>query len=162
MAPYETTLATIASKLCNSTERKTILRGLLTYRQQLAKIDLIAGLQWLSGSFMEDIETLEKRPPNDVDVVTFCHRPVHAANDQAWRLFSMANRPLLHPALVKTAFRCDSYFVDLNLPPATVVERARYWFGLYSHRRSGLWKGLLQVPLNVTQDDVDASNLVGP
>jgi hypothetical protein len=162
MSPYETSLAKIASKLCNSTERKTILRGLLTYRQQLARIGLISGFQWLSGSFMEDIETLEKRPPNDVDVVTFCHRPAHAADDTAWQLFNTVNLSLLHPASVKTAFRCDSYFVDLNLPPSTVVERARYWFGLYSHRRSGLWKGLLQVPLNVTQDDVDASKLVGP
>jgi hypothetical protein len=158
MCPYETTLVRIASKLCKSNERKAIFRGFLRYRQSLAAIGYVNGFQWLSGSFMEDIVTVEKRHPNDIDVVTFAPRPVAPAD---WAAFFNANIALLHPARVKAAFKCDSYFVDLSLAPAVVVERTRYWFGLYSHRRTGLWKGLLQIPLQVTQDDADASKLVG-
>lgn len=159
MCPYETTLVRIASTLCKSNERKEIFRNFLRYRESLAGIGYVNGFQWLSGSFMEDVETLEKRPPNDIDVVTFAPRPVAPAD---WAAFFNANLALLHPAQVKAAFKCDSYFVDLSLAPTFVVERTRYWFGLYSHRRTGLWKGLVQIPLQITQDDVDASKLVGP
>lgn len=162
MSPYPTTLTRIAGKLCCSNERKEIFRGLLRYRQELARVGLNDGFQWLSGSFMEDIETLEARHPRDVDMVTFCHRPVSVADDAAWRAFVTANVNLLHVPLVKPVFNCDAYFVDLNTPPTNIVNQARYWFGLYSHRRGGLWKGLLQVHLAVTQDDADASHMVGP
>jgi hypothetical protein len=160
MSPYPTSLTRIARKLCGSNERKEIFRGLIAYRQQLSDIGLRDGFQWLSGSFMEDIEGLETRHPNDVDVVTFCHRPVAAADDAAWQAFFAKNVQLLNAKLVKPAFKCDAYFVDLNTIPTNVVNQTRYWFGLFSHRRGGLWKGLLQVPLVVTQDDADASLMV--
>jgi len=163
MSPYQTTLARMAQKLCGSDERREIFRGLLLYRQQLANLGFTDGFQWLSGSFMEDIETLEKRHPEDVDLVTFCHRPLGVSDDAAWQTFVGANSNLLHWQLVKPVYRCDAYFVDLNTAPVNVVNQARYWFGLFSHRRTGLWKGLLQIPLSVTQDDADASLLVlGP
>jgi hypothetical protein len=162
MSPYETTLTRVAGKLCNSNERKEIFRGLLRYRQELANLGFTDGFQWLSGSFMEDIETLEKRHPQDVDIVTFCHRPAGIPDDAAWQAFTVANINLLLWHLVKPIYRCDAYFVDLNTAPANVVNQARYWFGLFSHRRTGLWKGLLQVPLSVTQDDADASVVVRP
>jgi hypothetical protein len=162
MSPYETTLTRIAQKLCGSDQRREIFRGLLRYRRELSNIGVVGGLQWLSGSFMEDIETLEKRHPNDVDVVTFVHRPVAVADDAAWQGFIQANIALFVPPFVKPTFRCDPYFVELGTAPENVVNQARYWFGLFSHRRGGLWKGLLQIPLAVTQDDVDASALVGP
>src|SRR5208283_647878 len=78
MSPYETSLTRIANKLCASDERKVIFRGLLQYRQALGGIGLSSGFQWLSGSFLEDIEAIESRAPRDVDVVTFLHRPATA------------------------------------------------------------------------------------
>jgi hypothetical protein len=54
---------------------------------------------------------------------------------------------VVRPAQVKAAFKCDAYFVDLSTEPASVVDQARYWFGLFSHRREGQWKGMLQVSL---------------
>jgi len=163
MSPYDTTLTRIAQKLCASPERREIFRGLLDYRQRLHAIGLVDGVQWLSGSFMEDIETLESRSPRDVDVVTFCHRPPHlVGNDLAWFTFFNTNLALFHPVQAKAAFKCDSYLVDLDTAPMNVVSLTRYWFGLFSHRRGGLWKGLLQVPLAVSHDDADASKLVTP
>ncbi len=61
MCPYETRLVRTASSLAKSKERKEILRGLINYRQRLAAIGFTIGFQWLSGSFMEDIEVLEGR-----------------------------------------------------------------------------------------------------
>lgn len=163
MSPYPTSLTRIAGKLCGSNERKNIFRGLLQYRQQLDAIGLKVGFQWLSGSFMEDIENLESRHPNDVDVITFCDRPAHLlGDDPAWMAFTQANLKLFDPAQAKLSYRCDPYFVDLSSPSWNIVDQTRYWFGLFSHRRGGLWKGLLQVPLNLTQDDADASAVVGP
>lgn len=162
MSPFETTLVRIANKLCRSAERREIFTGLLKYRQELKKLGFTTGFQWLSGSFMEDIETLEKRHPGDVDVVVFAPRPSGVADDAGMQAFMTKNINLFHPHFVKPVFHCDPYFVDLNLPPEYVVERSRYWFGLFSHRRvTGLWKGMLQVPLAVSQDDVDASKLLG-
>ena len=163
MSPYSTTLTRIAGKMCGSDQRKEIFRGLIAYRRQLANLGLTDGIQWLSGSFMEDIEALEARHPNDVDLVTFCHRPAHLEGDDvAWRAFVYANLPLLDPRQVKPVYKCDAYFVDLNSQVFNVVNLTRYWFGLFSHRRGGLWKGLLQVPLGVSPDDANASTVVGP
>ncbi len=76
MFRYRTSLTRIAGKLCGSEQRKAIFRGLLAYRQALGGIGLQSGVQWLSGSFAEDIEGLEAfRHPNDVDVVTFLPSP---------------------------------------------------------------------------------------
>jgi hypothetical protein len=152
----------IATKLCGSNQRKGIFRGLLNYRKELAKLGFTVGFQWLSGSFTEDIETLEKRHPEDVDLVTFFHRPTVAKDNAAWQAFSTANMALLRSRFVKPVYECDAYFVDLDTVPSNVVNNSRYWFGLFSHRRTGIWRGLLQVSLAVTQDDADASTLVGP
>lgn len=160
MSPYQTSLTEIANMLCSTAERRTIFRGLLQYRQVLAGIGLTSGFQWFSGSFLEDIETLENRPPRDVDVVTFFQRPAQHAMDPQWRAFVDANRNLWAPAQTKIAYHCDAQYVDLSFHATYIVDRTRFWFGLFSHRRNGIWKGLLQVPLGISQDDVDASQLM--
>ena len=161
MSPYPARLVEIATKMCASNERKAIMHGLLEYRQKLATVGLQEGFQWLSGSFMEDIETLERRPPKDIDLVTFLHRPAAVRADPDWSAF-LANQPLLNPKQVKAIFRCDCYFVDLDSDPTGVVSQTRYWFGLFSHRRGGLWKGVLELSLAVSADDTDALALVTP
>ena len=160
LSPYRASLVEIANKLCASNERKAIMRGLLKYRQQLATVGLRAGFQWLSGSFMEDIETLERRHPQDIALVTFVHRPAAVRADADWQAFVLAHQPLLNPKQVRAAFQCDCYFVDLDNAPSGIVSQTRYWFGLFSHRRGGLWKGMLEVPLAVSADDTDALALV--
>jgi len=65
------------------------------------------------------------------------------------------------PANTKIAFSCDAYFVDLELGPEYIVDKTRYWFGLFSHKRtSHVWKGLLEIPLGDDRDDADALALV--
>jgi hypothetical protein len=160
MSPYPTSLVNIANAFCKTPERRAIFSGLLHFRQTLSGIGLTSGFQWLSGSFLEDIETLENRSPNDVDVVTFFQRPAQHAADAQWKAFSDANKSLWYPAQTKALFHCDARYIDMTFPAAYIVDHTRFWFGLFSHRRGGLWKGLLQVPLVVSQDDVDASLLM--
>ena len=162
MSPYPVSLAAIASNMCASNERKKLMRGLLRYRQQLATLGLQKGFQWLSGSFMEDIETLESRHPQDIDLVTFVHRPAAVRADADWRTFISMHQSLLNRKQAKAAFQCDCYFVELDADPTDIVSLTRYWFGLFSHRRGGLWKGMLEVPLSVSSDDTDALALVTP
>jgi hypothetical protein len=161
-SPYRTTLVHIASKMCGSDPRKAILRGLIAYRQQLAAIGLQHGFQWLSGSFLEDIETLERRDPRDVDLVTFSHRPLAAQADPDFGTFLAANDPLFDSQQVKAAFKCDSYHVDMDIAPLGIVFHTRYWYSLFSHRRNGIWKGMLEIPLAVSADDADALAVIGP
>jgi hypothetical protein len=75
VSPYETTLSDLVDRFSTSPERAAILWGLLDYRAILNPLGIVSGYQWLSGSFTENIEALQARPPGDVDVVTVAHRP---------------------------------------------------------------------------------------
>jgi hypothetical protein len=162
MSPYATTLVEVAQRFCTTDSRKEIFRGLLEHRQRLNAIGFTDGIQWLSGSFLEDIETMDSRAPRDVDVVTFFHVPAGITTVGALQSLVTANLPLFDHAQAKTTFKVDVQFVNLNNPPKVVVDHTRFWFGLFSHRRTGLWKGLLQIPLAVGADDTAANALVTP
>src|SRR5580692_10607499 len=70
-SPYEATPAEVVARFATSGPRRVILRGYLDYRAALREAGFAEGYQWLDGSFVEDVERTEGRPPNDVDVVTF-------------------------------------------------------------------------------------------
>lgn len=70
-SPYVVPLIEVVHRFGTTVERRTILGGLMRYRAALHAIGLVQGFQWLDGSFLEDVEGLESRPPNDIDVVTF-------------------------------------------------------------------------------------------
>jgi hypothetical protein len=160
MSPYATTLVEVAHRFCSTDPRKEIFRGLLDHRQRLNAIGFVQGIQWLSGSFLEDIENIDNRAPRDVDVVTFLHAPADITNVTALQALVTANAVLFDHAQVKATFKVDNQFVSLDNPPGVIVDHARFWFGLFSHRRTGLWKGLLQIPLAVSADDGAAAALV--
>jgi len=148
MAPYRTSIAEFVRRYSHSEERKIILNGLLTYRAKLLSLDVTEGIQWLDGSFVEDVESNRGRPPNDIDIVTFAHRPHHLSDQDKWRSFVMNNKDLFDPELSKKIYSCDAYFVDLNTQPLYLVNTTKYWFGLFSHQReSYLWKGMIEIPL---------------
>src|SRR5260221_6895823 len=75
-SPYRVSLTDLILRFNTSPERNAILDGFLRFRAALHETGVVAGFQWLDGSFLEDIETLESRSPNDIDVVTFFHLPV--------------------------------------------------------------------------------------
>jgi hypothetical protein len=144
-------MTAVVSRFGTSAERAEILNGLLDYREALRAIGLGNGYQWLGGSFVEDVEANRSRPPKDIDLVTISYRPPIDSN--AWEQVVHANSGLFNPMVTSQMYKCDAYFVDLNIPPHLIVSDTTYWFGLFSHQRdTSLWKGMLRVPL-LSDDD---------
>jgi hypothetical protein len=136
-----------------SAERVQILHGLLNYRAALHALGLVEGFQWLDGSFFEYIEMIERRPPGDIDVVTFHTMPqghtqmtLKQANPGLFP-FNAAERTAL-----KDAFHVDAFTQSLASKPETLVGRSAYWYSVWSHRRDMAWKGYVEVDLAPTED----------
>lgn len=152
MAPYRTTISKFVLRYAKSDERIAILKGLLAYREKLRALGIVNGFQWIDGSFVEDVEQNQGRPPSDVDIVTFASRPDEG--DDSWREMVDQNSEIFIPDLSKEKYICDAYFVDLNTSPIHIVNSTKYWFGLFSHQRdSYLWKGMIEISI-VCDDDV--------
>lgn len=147
----------LVNTFATSQERAEILRGLLRYRAALGSLGITGGFQLMDGSFVEECEKQRGRPPSDIDLVTFAHRPTSDLG--AWKALLAANQQLFNPLVTKNSFRCDAYFVDLDIPPAKVVQQTFYWWGLFSHQKStALWKGVVVV--NLASDDAAAARLL--
>lgn len=119
-------------------------------------LGLTSGFQWLDGSFLEDIETLESRPPKDVDVVTYFYLPL--GETQA-SLDAKAGNLFDHDH-VKPTYLVDAYPHVLGKPvDAIQVRRISYWYSMWSHRRNSVWKGFIQVDLD-PKEDADAKKVL--
>lgn len=156
MAPFKTTVMELATTFATTTDRRVAFAGLLEFRQMLRSEGFENGFQWIDGSYVEACEYIRGRPPKDIDVVTFFRRPKRLRKQEDWHAFFHSTfKALFDRHSVRSKTCCDVYYEDLDLPSDVLVARARYWFGLLSHQRSsGLWKGLLEIPL--TSDDSDA------
>lgn len=142
-SPYPVALAEVVQRFAISTERRAILRGWLRYRQALHAVGLVRGFQWLDGSFLEHVEVIEQRAPQDMDVVTFFHVPA-GVTQQA---LVGADPGLFQHQSVKRQFALDGYLISLGKQPDRLVSESAYWYGMWSHRRNQAWKGFLQVDL---------------
>lgn len=148
-SPYLVELISFVDRFSTSSERSRILKGFLEFRAKLHELGIIRGFQWLDGSFLENIETLENRPPGDMDVVTFFHLPT---GDNQRSLFQKAP-DLFDQKHLKSTFAIDGYFSVLGQPLDTQqVKKISYWYSMWSHRRTGLWKGFAQIDLDASQD----------
>lgn len=158
-SPYKATMSEIVSRFASSEERVSILSGLMNYRDDLRKIGFIEGFQWINGSFVENVEDNDNRSPNDIDIVTFAKRPLLMPSGKSVGNLLNDNLHLFDPTSTKLKYLCDAYFVDMDKNPAYLVDDTRYWFGLFSHRRSSyLWKGIISVDLN--SDDDEARKII--
>lgn len=145
-SPYPVSLLDVVMRFSASPERRKILDGFLGYRAALHGLGLCEGFQWLDGSFLEDVEMLERRAPQDIDVVTFVRTPANFAP-------VVADLAVVDHDHAKVQFHVDSYFVELDeLTPDAVVAQSAYWYSVWSHRRNQAWKGFLQVDLAATND----------
>jgi hypothetical protein len=152
-SPYRTSLVNVVLHFNTSPERLAILEGFLKFRAILHGLGLVKGFQWLDGSMLENVETLEGRAPHDVDVVTFYWLP--AGKKQA-DIMAVGAASLSNP---KGDYKVDAYLVELGAPAETLVERSRYWYSMWSHRRNGLWKGYIEVDLDPAEDVTAKQNL---
>lgn len=152
LSPYPCSTLDLCRRFGTSPERKAILSGYLDFRERLRAEGLKNGFQWLDGSFLEDIETKEKRPPKDIDVVT-----VFWGYDLPFQQRLVASFPeVASPALSKARFAVDHYPFDAGFNPAVTLESTRYWILLFSHSRMGVWKGMLKIELDTPAEDAAA------
>jgi hypothetical protein len=152
----------VCRKFATTEERRAILRGWLQFRQRLIALGVADGFQWLDGSFLEDIENSESRAPRDLDIITFYVNPA-AHNPNTFLALLCAHLPeFVDRDAAKRNYRLDHFPVTLTAAPAAVVEHTRYWTGLFSHRRDGVWKGMLRVELNTPTVDTAAAAILQP
>lgn len=147
-SPYRVSITDFVLRFATSSERCRIVDGLLRYRFALRELGLCTGFQWLDGSFLEDVETIQSRPPNDVDVVTFYHLP---AGDSQHDIQTKSPE-LFDPGHVKSAYHVDAYVMHLGTAPRLLVRRSSYWYSLWSHRRNLAWKGFVEIDLDGNGD----------
>jgi hypothetical protein len=159
MSPYRVTLTELVQRFAHTAERRTILAGFLAHRAILIGFG-VTGIQWLDGSFLEDIERVASR--SDIDVVSFFVRPpAYQRNHVAWDAFWRGHMAVFNSQMAKTTYHTDAYFVDVEFGAGPVIQQTAYWFGLFSHKRAtGLWKGMLEVQLDSQQDDATATQLL--
>jgi len=149
-SPYVVTLAEYVQRFGSTPERRLIIDGLLRYRAALHAAGFKAGFQWLNGSFVENVELIEGRPPNDIDVVTFS-RPPKAKHKHDLDVLVEA---LFNPESTVSAYCVDGYFVDLTTAPKALTTASTYWYSVWSHRRDLSWKGFIQIDLAPTNGDI--------
>ncbi|MCX8518735.1 MAG: hypothetical protein ORN21_01195 [Methylophilaceae bacterium] len=161
MAPYKCSLIQVVEQFAITPERIQILKGFIEYRMQLKHLGIIRGVQWIDGSFSEQVETTRGRPPNDIDVVTFFYRPKLLTAQESWDNFFHLNSEFLsNPEYLKTNYLTDGYHVDISINPIYLINQTSYWFGLFSHQKETyLWKGLIELKLE--EDDSEAKELLG-
>jgi hypothetical protein len=150
-SPYCTDLVGFIDGFSLSPERTRLLEGFLGFRAELKKINIVSGFHWIDGSFIENIDIIENRPPHDIDIVTFFHLP---DGESQRSLYEKA--PLLfNHDYVKETYAVDHYFrpflgKELESP---VVKEISYWYSMWSHRRDSLWKGFVQISLDQADDE---------
>jgi len=148
-SPYAATLREVIERFSTSKERIKILSGYLNYREALHANGINNGFQWLDGSFFEEIETLESRPPKDIDVVTYFYVP----SGETQTTLVNKNPTLFDQKHLSTTYNVDGYYQVLGtILQAHQVKSISYWYSMWSHRRNGTWKGFLQVDLDQNQD----------
>ena len=149
-SPYAVSLVDLVERFGSTQRRRRLLRGLLDFRAELHKAGLVQGFQWVNGSFMENVEQNDGRPPNDIDLVTFFYIPEGHTSDT----ISQALGSLLNPAETKENFSVDAYFSQLNqIDLEIIIKRSTYWYSLWSHTRTEKWKGYLQIDLAADDHD---------
>lgn len=155
-SPYLATPDELVARFATTAQRNALLRSFFAYRHGLRIIGIDSGFQWVDGSFVEDVESLQARPPGDIDVVTFFARPAGTEALEDWQVFVEQNIDALRPM----DGGIHAFLVDLTINPEAIVSQSAYWYGLFSHQReSHLWKGMVAV--NLDADDTNAVLTLG-
>jgi hypothetical protein len=156
-SPYEVTMPEIVASLGTTQPRRELLKGLLDYRELLARLGYTDGVQFVDGSFAENVEVREGRDPKDIDVFSYLTRPARYQQDPAlWAAVGFAewSAEIADRLQNKLRFRLDTYAiaVDQHTPIALIVETV-YWYSLFAHKKiTHDWKGFLRVRLNPADD----------
>lgn len=159
-SPYIANLADVVLRFASTPKRIEILKGFLQYRAALHSVGIVAGFQWLDGSFLEEAERIRNRSPKDIDVTTFWYLP----DGKTQADLAASNRQLFILGEVKRMYHTDGYMVCLSLTDKKKLEfclqQSHYWYGVWSHQRDTFrWKGFVQIDM-APQDDAVAVGIL--
>ncbi|NOD31109.1 DUF6932 family protein [Ruegeria atlantica] len=150
-SPYKSDMSLLVTRFLTSRERAKLLLGLNQYRKKLFNGGFIGGIQWIDGSFVEDVETIRSRAPKDIDVLTLFHRPLkYQTNASLWQhdYKNFLHQEFFDTNVLKPIYFCDCYGLDLDTEPYRIVGNSSYWFGLFSEQRDTFRKkGIVEIPL---------------
>lgn len=159
-SPYTVSLTDFVLRFGQTQPRRLVLDGFLKYRAAIHAAGLVSGFQWLDGSFLENVEVLEARFPNDIDVVTFFDLPAGKSQIDMLQQF-----PDLFPTTrgvqqkLKDTYSVDAYVEHLGKAPSRLVRQSSYWYSMWSHRRNQAWKGFVQIDLAPSGDALAIAQL---
>jgi hypothetical protein len=167
-SPYDATISELTATLGSTPERNNLLIGLIKYRELLRSFGYTQGVQFVDGSFVENVETREARDPGDIDVFSFLIRPPqYQGNDPLWQAtgFPQWVGEVVNFALNKQRYNVDTYAIAVDQGgPLQLIDATIYWYSLFSHKKvTQDWKGFLRVPLNPADDQAALAAIVsGP
>lgn len=165
-SPYFCTMTELCSALGTSDHRKALLRNLIGYRAVIASDDFVDGIQFINGSFVENIEAIEGRHPNDIDVFSILVPPAkYVSTPVLWQTTGSKfwQTEIIDNAKNKTRFSVDCYAMILDVENlGNFLRRSLYWYSVFSHKKSNHeWKGFAAVPLNLADDQDALAALAG-
>lgn len=154
-SPYRCEILEFCQRFATSAERKEILKGFIQFRIDCNAYG-IKGIQWIDGSFVENVEISESRNPRDIDVVSLIL--LHDSTEEA-RIMGFPE--FVNSVLSKSKYHVDHYPMVINDHPSRVIAYTKYWISLFCHNRKGVWKGMLEIPIYDTIDkDLEAMNFI--
>ena len=161
-------MSELVSTLGGTPERCNLLYSLLQYRGLLHSFGYVDGVQFIDGSFVENVETREGRDPRDIDIFSFLIRPVqYHGNDPLWQStgFPQWTGEIVNQSLNKQRYQLDTYAIAVDQAgPLQLMNETIYWYSLFSHKRvTQEWKGFVAVQLNASDDQAALSAIIsGP
>ena len=149
-----------------TSHRRQLLRNLIAYRTLLAGAGYVSGIQFIDGSFVENIEAFGQREPSDIDVFSVLSVPLRYLTDpHAWQTigYPFWRTEIIDRVRNKQRFKLDTYAVLLEerqAQPTNLVRDIIYWYGLFSHQRDTFaWKGFAALTLDPAGDRTAVSGL---
>jgi hypothetical protein len=167
-SPYDATMTELVTALGTTPPRQNLLFGLLKYRKLLGLLGYVNGVQFIDGSFVENVETRDTRDPSDIDVFSFLMQPAqYLGNIPLWQStgFPQWVGEVVNQSLNKQRYQCDTYGIVVDQGgPLEMMNATIYWYSLFSHKKvTHDWKGFVRIPLNPADDQAALASIVsGP
>jgi hypothetical protein len=167
-SPYDATMSELVAALGTTPARQNLLFGLLEYRMLLGSFGYTNGIQFIDGSFVENVETREARDPGDIDIFSFMMLPAqYHGNVPLWQStgFPQWTGEIVNQGLNKLRYRLDTYGIVVDHGgPQGLMDATIYWYSLFSHKKvTHDWKGFVRIPMNPADDQAALASIVsGP
>ncbi|WP_245337294.1 hypothetical protein [Shinella sp. HZN7] len=156
-SPYTITMMELVQRFGTTPHRRRLLNNLIAYRGVISAGGYTAGLQFLDGSFVENVEAHSRREPRDIDVFSLLDIPTRYLQDPAsWRNGGIQfwAEEIQNTPRNKERFQLDTYATLVQeVPLLDLLKGVMYWYSLFSHQRDTFaWKGFVAVVLDPAQD----------